>query len=408
MKIFPCLFSVGRNIVKEKKDKLIDAVRILEEQGDALNDGEKSRLFFKTVNQMYRKAHKPELGVFELTPLCNLDCKMCYVHLTTKQMQGKELLSGRQWISWMEQAVNLGMLHAQLTGGEAMMHPDFDEIYLYLYEKGIQTTVMTNGLLLTKERIKFFINHPPSSIQITMYGGTEEGYLRVTGHRCLAKVQSNVILAKAIGCRIVLSITPSKFLGKEDALAIQKFARDNEIHLIVNNDLNEPRGDTGRNLSQFDLKLTEYLKIHKALNTHREEPVPMESLPLPSTQGKPRQGILCSAGHAMFCIDWQGNMKGCFDLKEAYRLEENNFVSVWDKLGDIANSYPVPAECQNCAYQKVCNLCPAIHMQNAPKGHADPYICDRTRSLMAEGLISKSLLVDVPKQKSQFQRGEGK
>ena len=38
----------------------------------------------------------PISGTFELTPLCNLDCKMCYVHLRKEQMRGAQLLSAEQ------------------------------------------------------------------------------------------------------------------------------------------------------------------------------------------------------------------------------------------------------------------------------------------------------------------------
>ena len=41
----------------------------------------------------------PISGTFELTPLCNLDCKMCYVHLRKEQMRGAQLLSTEQWKS---------------------------------------------------------------------------------------------------------------------------------------------------------------------------------------------------------------------------------------------------------------------------------------------------------------------
>ena len=40
----------------------------------------------------------PLTGTFELTPLCNLDCKMCYVHLNASQMQGAKLLSTDEWM----------------------------------------------------------------------------------------------------------------------------------------------------------------------------------------------------------------------------------------------------------------------------------------------------------------------
>ena len=36
----------------------------------------------------------PLSGLFELTPFCNLDCKMCYVHLNKDQMNGRKLLTG--------------------------------------------------------------------------------------------------------------------------------------------------------------------------------------------------------------------------------------------------------------------------------------------------------------------------
>ena len=38
----------------------------------------------------------PLHGMFELTPLCNFSCKMCYVHLTGEQLGGKKVLSPEQ------------------------------------------------------------------------------------------------------------------------------------------------------------------------------------------------------------------------------------------------------------------------------------------------------------------------
>ena len=40
----------------------------------------------------------PISGSFELTPLCNLDCKMCYVHLSASQCkENGQLLSVDEW-----------------------------------------------------------------------------------------------------------------------------------------------------------------------------------------------------------------------------------------------------------------------------------------------------------------------
>lgn len=78
-----------------------------------------------------REKALPISGSFELTPLCNLDCKMCYVHLNKDQMAGASLLSAAQWKDIMQQAIDNGMMYARLTGGECLTYPGFKELYLF-------------------------------------------------------------------------------------------------------------------------------------------------------------------------------------------------------------------------------------------------------------------------------------
>ena len=75
----------------------------------------------------------PLIGQFELTPLCNLNCKMCYVHLLPEQLKGRSVLPVSVWKDLMYQAYKAGMIHASLSGGECMTYPGFEELYLYLH-----------------------------------------------------------------------------------------------------------------------------------------------------------------------------------------------------------------------------------------------------------------------------------
>ena len=102
--------------------------------------------------------------MFELTPLCNLNCKMCYVRLTLRQMGERRLLPTDVWLDLIDRAAEAGMMKAALTGGECLTYPGFDEIYLHLQELGIRTAVLTNGVLLNEERIRFFQRYPPALI----------------------------------------------------------------------------------------------------------------------------------------------------------------------------------------------------------------------------------------------------
>lgn len=375
--------------MSEREGTMLALLRHLEQEGIGEENIRRNEVYHRAMGQSYRSAGRPQSGVLELTPYCNLDCKMCYVHLRPEQMEGRKLIGADRWVDWIDEAIELGMQTVQLTGGEAMLHPEFDRIYLHLIERGIWVTVMTNGILLNEERIAFFKCHRPSSVQVTMYGGSEEGYERVTGHRHFELVKKHLLAAKEIGCRLVATMTPSRYFGKEDALAVQRFAHENGIQLVINNDLNEPREDTGRSLSAFNLDLEEYLEIQKALRAKTSETVPLETLPQSGENQESCIGLKCGAGRSMFCITWEGEMKACFDLPMAVSLKETALKEAWQQINEQAEAFLIPCECLDCQYREVCNLCPAIHALNAPAGHADRRICERTRRLVSQGLVRR-------------------
>ena len=61
----------------------------------------------------------PLSGTFELSPVCNLACKMCYVRKTPAEVAAspRPPVGLIQWLSIAEQARDAGMLYLLLTGG---------------------------------------------------------------------------------------------------------------------------------------------------------------------------------------------------------------------------------------------------------------------------------------------------
>ena len=72
------------------------------------------------------RSHTPINGSFELLPLCNMNCGMCYVRLSRPEMdlQG-HLHSAAEWISLARQMQKSGTLFLLLPGGEPLLFPDF-------------------------------------------------------------------------------------------------------------------------------------------------------------------------------------------------------------------------------------------------------------------------------------------
>lgn len=340
-----------------------------------------------------RKKGVPLRGTFELTPLCNLDCRMCYVHLKEAQLQatGKTILTGAQWKQLMKEAVDLGLMYALLTGGEAMLHPDFEELYLYLRSCGIRTSVNTNGLLLTDERIAFFKRYPPEVLRITLYGADDESYCKVTGHRVYARVSDAIRRAKEAGIRVAVSITPNRYMA-DNLTPLLDFCDALGAEWSVNSSLSDARPETGRNRNDYDLTLEEHIRIRRELLLRGGgSPTPCKAEDMPEAGGPETErllGLRCSGGRSSFALTWDGLMHPCLRLPgtSADPLR-SSLAEAWQEIFEAASRIPNPMECQGCAYQRVCEHCVASHLSGAPAGHCNPEICRRGKQLVLDGIV---------------------
>lgn len=330
----------------------------------------------------------PLHGVFELTPMCNLDCRMCYVHL--EQYDPQQLLPVESWIWIISEARKLGMMDATLTGGECLTYPGFDAIYIFLFEHGIRPGILSNGLLIDDERIAFFKRYPPKGIKITLYGSDEDAYEAVTGHRVYAQVKENIERLRDAGLPVMVSITPNDYMLDDSRILIrtmESFDIRNEINFA----LLTPRKETGRERAEASedriIELyrarREYRKIQTVLPDPCEVPYPNQE-----ASGEALEGILCGAGRSSFTILHDGSMSPCAGLHcITTRPMKQGFPAAWRELCEKMKHYPRPMECEGCEYRGVCMPCLALH-QAAPRGHCDKRICERIHRMAMEGLIS--------------------
>ena len=200
-----------------------------------------------------REKNVPISGSFELTPLCNLDCKMCYVHLNKDQMCGASLLGVDVWKDVMRHAIDAGMMYARLTGGECLTYPGFRELYLYLADRGVETSVLSNGVAMDADMVAFFREHPPADIQVTLYGASEDAYERVTGHRMFGRVMENLHRLRDAGIPLSVAATPNAFMT--DGLEIVRLLYEEGFHFSINLGLMAPREETGRRTVDADVDL---------------------------------------------------------------------------------------------------------------------------------------------------------
>jgi len=102
---------------------------------------------------------------FEVTHLCNLNCGYCDRHSRLpNEMSLQEILSALDGLH------RLGMKEISLDGGEALAHPNIEDIVNWLVSRKIITRLNTNGVLVRRkanvvrkmQRLKISIDGPPA------------------------------------------------------------------------------------------------------------------------------------------------------------------------------------------------------------------------------------------------------
>lgn len=330
----------------------------------------------------------PVSAQFELTSRCNLDCKMCYVHnLDVATCLSREL-STEEWKRIFDEAVAHELLFATLTGGECLLRPDFKELYLHLWKKGVKVSVLTNGILLDTDYVAFFKAHKPEMIQISLYGSSEEGYLRVTGHKGFEKTVNTIraLMDAKVNVRVVT--TPSCYMG-DDYMNILRFCKEQELPISLGELMLSPNRDDPTKDDYF-LTMDEIAALSIERAALYKPLVPLESTPEPCgpMTTPPQKGLTCNGGNCVASVMWDGVMYPCPNamVGGGASLREMSYAEAWKHTVEAASEVMQGAECVGCPYDNLCPKCPAMRLTGLYTGHCNSAVCELTRKLVAAGV----------------------
>lgn len=333
------------------------------------------------------REHLPMFGAFELTARCNLDCRMCYVHKTDPAVL-KEELSTAEWKRIFDEAIAAGMKHALLTGGECLLRGDFEELYLYLYSRGIIMDVNTNGLLITEEKADFFAQYPPRQLQISLYGASDNGYERVTGHRVYDRVINTLDLLKSRGIKPRIALTVSRYLA-DDFISLLRLVKSRGLRHTATFDLSESRED--RKYEDYALRTEEMIGLRQVSQVLLGKGLctPRCPAPAPGGPGEPLYGMPCNAGNISFSVLWNGKMALCLTYPEICTdLRTQSFDACWRYIRERADAVVQSADCVNCAYRERCPHCPDHRYEDLYSGKCKASQCRETVACYEAGLFS--------------------
>lgn len=334
----------------------------------------------------------PINGILELTPLCNMNCDMCFVRLSQQEMQKQgRVRSGEEWISLAKEMCRAGTLFVLLTGGEPLLHPDFRDIYITLKKMGMILTINTNGTLIDEKWADFFARYKPRRINITLYGKDEETYEKLChdpeGYRRVRKAVE-LLRERHVDVKINSSITP-KNIHDLDALC-----------RIAENTGTAWKFDTymypasRERLSPFDqqsrLSPQEAAAARVQIMEKKEKENFLQAAARLLSFGNVPEGDLipspvqCRAGRSSYVINWQGKMRPCIMLtKPEADVFQLGFSEAWKEITNAVSNIRLNAKCSACTMLEACQSCAACaFLETGAFDGVPEYMCQYTKETL--------------------------
>lgn len=364
---------------------------------------------------LHRKAarlHIPLSGTFELTPVCNMSCRMCYVRMSKAQQEAVHpLRTSEEWLRLGAEAKENGLLYLLLTGGEPFLRPDFREILSGLHQMGFVISINSNGTLIDEETVAWLRETPPVRINLTLYGASDATYERLCGNpQGFTQATRGIRLLREAGISVKIncSITP---YNAGDLEAIFDFCRREKLIVQATSYMFPPlRRDaakvgwndrfTPREAAYYSAKVEallngedEFLRRMKEKNLDGLASDPGDDCL--ETQG---EGIRCRAGKCSFWVTWDGKLLPCGMLTDGHAEDvfQVGFQKAWQRAVEAAGAIRLPAKCKNCQMRDQCKACAAMvytesgNFQTVPEyrcrmAHEYPNACRLLEAEIREG-----------------------
>ena len=328
--------------------------------------------------------HFPLKVTFELTPLCNFRCPMCYVHLDAAGMakQGK-LMSAEKWLEIGRQSRDMGALFVTLTGGEPFLHPEFWTIYNGLTEMGLLVLIFSNGYLIDEEVVEKLKANPPHNIKLSIYGASNETYETMCGVKNgFTRVSHAIDLLKEAELPFYCSCTVVHENFK-DGLELYRFAAEKQIRFFHTMAVAQSaRGSLADPLS--------------SRTTTDEENWTLEGLEDLKRKQDLRPFAFCGGYKTSYFMTWHGHMQFCgFAPRPSVQIRDTVDVqTAWDQLHEMTDAIKTPEECATCEHAEFCMRCPGLL---AAESGGYP---DRTSKAFCEPAAERHRLYDELKAKA--------
>lgn len=282
--------------------------------------------FYKAVWEKAFADAIPISGTFELTPRCNFNCRMCYVHLKPSEIHkyGKEL-TAKEWIRVAREAKEAGTTWLCITGGEPLMHPEFETIWKELTQMGFFITLQTNASMIEGKFQKLLEDYPPKGVKITLYGSNDEIYEQVCQvPNGFTKVDQGIRTLKEMKIPVQLVSTIIR-QNEEDVKRMAFYALNNGLGWsAVGGIKNSIRGADSE---------ADQVRVQEQIDEAKYREIKFRIVEKRYIDIKRKPCTYCKDYRVGFWIMWNGDIRFCSFMNEPnISIQEMSFNHAWKEL----------------------------------------------------------------------------
>jgi radical SAM enzyme (rSAM/lipoprotein system) len=315
----------------------------------------------------YRKnetiIHNLNYIFWECTLRCNLDClhcgSECKKDSAVKDMPAEDFLRALDEVS---SIIKPNYTMIVLTGGEALLRKDLEQVGKSLYDRGFPWGFVTNGMALTKQRLDALLNAGLRSVTVSLDGlKNSHNWLRQSEKSFENAFNSIKLLTKIPNLRydVVTCVNERNFGELEQIKEMLIDAGVKEWRLFSIIPIGRAKEHSELQLSPENFKgMFEFIK-----KTRKEDRIKLnygcEGF-LGNYEREVRDYFFfCRAGINVASVLADGGIAACPDLRENFiqgNIYQDNFKDVWENKYQVFRdkSWTKTGICANCEFFKHC------------------------------------------------------
>jgi radical SAM protein with 4Fe4S-binding SPASM domain len=185
-----------------------------------------------------------------LTYLCNNDCFHCYAGGSRKTQE----LTTSQWKTALNKLWDFGVPQVAFTGGESLLRQDLPVLVAHAKKLGMIVGLITNGRLLTKDKVTELENAGLDFVQITIESHEEAVHNRMVGRDAFSETISGIKNSLDSSLKVTTNTTMTVLNANTVLDTVKILLEMGVTHIGLNGLIRAQRGIGKEGLSPMELE----------------------------------------------------------------------------------------------------------------------------------------------------------